>query len=127
MLLYDNPLGETARARLEILRETEDGFRIAEEDLRIRGAGDLIGVAQSGLPRFRIADLETQADLLRMAQDDSRFLLDQDPELEFAARRGGARAALADAARPGDPNALRGLASAAQAFFIRSRQSLTTG
>ncbi len=82
VLLYDNPLGETARARLEILRETEDGFRIAEEDLRIRGAGDLIGVAQSGLPRFRIADLETQADLLRMAQDDSRFLLDQDPELE---------------------------------------------
>ena len=82
VLLYDTPLGETARARLEILRETEDGFRIAEEDLKIRGAGDLIGVAQSGLPKFRIADLETQADLMRMAQDDSRLLLDQDPELE---------------------------------------------
>jgi ATP-dependent DNA helicase RecG len=82
VLLYDPPLGETAQARLEILRETEDGFRIAEEDLRIRGAGDLIGMAQSGLPKFRIADIETQPDLLRMAQDDSRFLLDQDPDLE---------------------------------------------
>lgn len=81
VLLYDAPLGETARARLEILRETEDGFRIAEEDLKIRGAGDLIGVAQSGLPKFRVADLETQADLMRMAQDDSRLLLDQDPDL----------------------------------------------
>jgi ATP-dependent DNA helicase RecG len=82
LLLYDPPLGETARARLEILRETEDGFRIAEEDLRLRGAGDLLGVQQSGLPRFRIADLEVQADLMRMAQDDARLLLDQDPALE---------------------------------------------
>jgi ATP-dependent DNA helicase RecG len=81
LLLYDPPLGETARARLEILRETEDGFRIAEEDLRLRGAGDLLGVQQSGLPKFRIADLEAQAELMRMAQDDSRLLLDQDPAL----------------------------------------------
>lgn len=81
LLLYDPPLGETARARLEIMRETEDGFRIAEEDLRLRGAGDLLGVQQSGLPRFRIADLETQAELMRAAQDDSRLLLDQDPGL----------------------------------------------
>jgi ATP-dependent DNA helicase RecG len=63
------------------MRATEDGFRIAEEDLKLRGAGDLIGVAQSGLPRFRIADLGTQGELLRIAQDDSRLLLDQDPEL----------------------------------------------
>jgi ATP-dependent DNA helicase RecG len=82
LLLYDPPLGESARARLEILRQTEDGFRIAEEDLRLRGAGDLLGVQQSGLPRFRIADLETHADLMRMAQDDSRLLLAQDPDLE---------------------------------------------
>jgi ATP-dependent DNA helicase RecG len=81
LLLYDPPLGEVARARLEILRETEDGFRIAEEDLKLRGAGDLLGVQQSGLPRFRIADLEAQPDLLQMAQDDSRLLLDQDPDL----------------------------------------------
>ncbi len=81
LLLYDAPLGETARARLEILRATEDGFRIAEEDLRLRGAGDLLGLAQSGLPRFRIADLETQTELMRTAQDDARLLLAQDPGL----------------------------------------------
>ncbi len=81
LLLYDPPLGTTAQARLEMMRATEDGFAIAEEDLRLRGAGDLIGVQQSGLPRFRIADLETQTGLMRMAQDDSRLLLDQDPDL----------------------------------------------
>jgi ATP-dependent DNA helicase RecG len=81
LLLYDPPLGDTARARLEVLRRTEDGFEIAEEDLRLRGAGDLLGVQQSGLPRFRIADLETQPDLMRVAQDDSRLLLDQDRDL----------------------------------------------
>ncbi|MCB1370916.1 MAG: ATP-dependent DNA helicase RecG [Rhodovulum sp.] len=81
LLLYDPPLGETARARLEIMRATEDGFAIAEEDLRLRGAGDLLGVQQSGLPRFRIADVETQTELMRTAQDDSRLLLAQDPEL----------------------------------------------
>ena len=127
VLLYDPPLGETARARLEILRETEDGFRIAEEDLKIRGAGDLIGVAQSGLPKFRIADLETQADLMRMAQDNSRLLLDQDPELEVAPRPGRAGAALAHAARPGDPNAFRRLTEAPHLFPVRSSQSLTVG
>jgi ATP-dependent DNA helicase RecG len=84
LLLYDPPLGDTARARLEIMRETEDGFRIAEEDLRLRGAGDVIGVAQSGLPRFRIADLERQADLLALARDDARLLLAQDPGLVSA-------------------------------------------
>ncbi|WP_424930425.1 ATP-dependent DNA helicase RecG [Amaricoccus tamworthensis] len=81
LLVYDPPLGETANARLKIMRETEDGFAIAEEDLRIRGAGDLLGVQQSGLPRFRIADLEQQPGLMRTAQDDSRLLLDSDPEL----------------------------------------------
>ena len=75
LLLYTPPLGETARARLEILRESEDGFRIAEEDLRIRGAGDLIGTAQSGMPRFRIADPETDARLIEMARDEARLIL----------------------------------------------------
>ncbi len=81
LLVYDPPLGETARARLEVLRETEDGFRIAEEDLKLRGAGDLLGVQQSGLPKFHIADLETQAELMRLAQDDARLLLARDPDL----------------------------------------------
>ncbi|MBA3325066.1 MAG: ATP-dependent DNA helicase RecG, partial [Rhodobacteraceae bacterium] len=81
LLVYDPPLGEAARARLEIMRETEDGFRIAEEDLKLRGAGDLLGVQQSGLPKFRIADLETQAELMRTAQQDARLLLARDPDL----------------------------------------------
>jgi ATP-dependent DNA helicase RecG len=92
LLLYDLPLGETARARLETMRATEDGFAIAEEDLRLRGAGDLLGVQQSGLPRFRIADLEALVGLLRVAQDDSRLLLAQDPDL--ASPRGQAMRAL---------------------------------
>ncbi|MFV0358561.1 ATP-dependent DNA helicase RecG [Tropicimonas sp.] len=82
LLMYQPPLGETARRRLEILRETEDGFRIAEEDLAMRGAGDLIGTAQSGLPKFRIADLERQAGLMQVAQHDARRLLADDPVLE---------------------------------------------
>ena len=81
LLLYHSPLGETAKRRLEMMRETEDGFRIAEEDLAIRGAGDVIGTAQSGLPRFRIADLERQTGLMQTAHDDARLLLETDPEL----------------------------------------------
>ncbi|MEO1540470.1 MAG: ATP-dependent DNA helicase RecG [Pseudomonadota bacterium] len=84
LLLYSGPLGETARARLQIMRETEDGFRIADEDLRLRGAGDVLGVQQSGLPRFQIADLEHQGDLMATAQKDARRALDQDPKLESA-------------------------------------------
>lgn len=82
LLMYRGPLGETARRRLQILRDTEDGFRIAEEDLAIRGAGDLIGTAQSGLPRFRLADIERQAGLMALAQSDARALLAGDPSLE---------------------------------------------
>jgi ATP-dependent DNA helicase RecG len=81
LLMYQPPLSEAGRRRLEILRETEDGFRIAEEDLLIRGAGDAIGTAQSGLPRFRIADIEHQPDLMELAQNDARKLLHDDPEL----------------------------------------------
>lgn len=82
LLMYQGPLNEGARRRLEILRETEDGFRIAEEDLAMRGAGDLIGTAQSGLPKFRIADMERQAGLMQVAQQDARKLLEEDPGLE---------------------------------------------
>jgi ATP-dependent DNA helicase RecG len=82
LLVYRAPLGETARRRLTVLRETEDGFRIAEEDLAIRGAGDLIGTAQSGLPRFRVADLESQAPLLALAQTSARAILVRDGALQ---------------------------------------------
>jgi ATP-dependent DNA helicase RecG len=81
LLMFRAPLGETARRRLQALRDTEDGFRLAEEDLALRGAGDLIGTAQSGLPRFRVADAETQGALLATAQSDARLLLHDDPEL----------------------------------------------
>ncbi len=81
LLMYSGQLGDTAMARLKIMRETDDGFKIAEEDLRLRGAGDVLGVAQSGLPRFRIADPETQTELMRTAQKDARSLLESDPKL----------------------------------------------
>ena len=82
LLLYQSPLSETGRARLEVLRETEDGFRIAQTDLEMRGAGDLIGTAQSGIPRFRVADLERQSALMAVAQSDARALLTADPSLK---------------------------------------------
>ncbi len=82
MLLYQAPLGEIARARLRILRETDDGFRIAEEDLRLRGAGEVLGVKQSGIPEFRLADLTIHGALLDAARDDARMIADQNPELK---------------------------------------------
>ena len=82
LLLYQAPLTDTGQRRLAILRETDDGFRIAEEDLAMRGAGDMIGTAQSGLPRFRIADLERQSALMELARSDARALLHDDPALD---------------------------------------------
>ena len=79
LLMYQAPLSESGERRLKVIRDTEDGFRIAEEDLAMRGAGDLIGTAQSGLPRFRVADLERQAALMAVAQSDARKLLADDP------------------------------------------------
>ena len=87
LLLY-GPLGQTARRRLQALRDSEDGFFLAEEDLRLRGPGDVLGPQQSGLPRFRLADLERQAELMRLAQDDARLALATDPTL--AGPRGAA-------------------------------------
>ena len=81
LLMYGRPLGDSARARLRVLRETDDGFRIAEEDLRLRGAGELLGTRQSGLPHFRLADLAAHGDLLAAARDDARLLLERDPGL----------------------------------------------
>ena len=72
LLIYQPPLGETAKARLKTLRETDDGFVIAEEDLRLRGAGRMLGARQSGLPEFRLADLSAHAELLAAARDDAK-------------------------------------------------------
>jgi ATP-dependent DNA helicase RecG len=82
LLLYKGPLGETAKARLAILRDTEDGFRIAEEDLRLRGEGDLLGTRQSGVPGFRVARLEVHGKYLGPARDDAALILSRDPKLE---------------------------------------------
>jgi len=82
LLLYQGPLGETARARLRIMRETDDGFRIAEEDLRLRGAGELLGTRQSGMPAFRLADLALHQDLLAAARDDAKLIMERDAELK---------------------------------------------
>ncbi|PCK85672.1 ATP-dependent DNA helicase RecG [Rhizobium sophoriradicis] len=81
ILVYKGPLGETGHARLSIMRETEDGFRIAEEDLKLRGEGELLGTRQSGTPGFRIASLEAHADLLEIARKDAAYLIERDPEL----------------------------------------------
>ena len=88
LLVYQPPLGEIARQRLQILRETEDGFRIAEEDLRLRGAGEVLGTRQSGLPVLRLADLARHEELVAVAHDDARLVLERDPEL--ASPRGAA-------------------------------------
>ena len=84
LLLYQPPLGEVARKRLSILRETEDGFRIAEEDLRLRGGGEVLGTRQSGLPQLRLADLARHEELIAVAHDDARLVLERDPQLRSA-------------------------------------------
>ncbi|MGE4220731.1 MAG: ATP-dependent DNA helicase RecG, partial [Alphaproteobacteria bacterium] len=82
LLVYGTPLSATARARLAILRDSEDGFRIAEEDLRLRGGGEVLGTRQSGLPEFRLADLAVHGDLLAAARDDAKLILERDPDLK---------------------------------------------
>src|SRR5712675_1546101 len=81
LLLYRPPLGETAKARLAIMRETEDGFRIAEEDLALRGEGDVLGTRQSGMPGFRVARIEVHGKLIGAARDDASLVLARDPTL----------------------------------------------
>jgi ATP-dependent DNA helicase RecG len=81
ILLYKGPLSENGRARLSILRDTEDGFRIAEEDLKLRGEGELLGTRQSGTPGFLVASLEAHGDLLEIARKDAAYVLERDADL----------------------------------------------
>ena len=94
ILLYDAPLSESARQRLDVLRETDDGFLIAERDWALRGGGDLLGLKQSGLPDYRLADPIVHRDLLMTAAQDARLVLARDPQLETP--RGKAVALLAE-------------------------------
>lgn len=87
VLLYQSPLSASGQRRLGTLRESDDGFHLAEVDLKMRGAGDVLGHAQSGLPRFQIADLERDGDVLALARSDAKTLLAQDPKLETARGR----------------------------------------
>jgi ATP-dependent DNA helicase RecG len=82
ILLWHEPLGETAKARLKTMRETDDGFVIAEEDLRLRGPGEMLGRRQSGLEEFRMADPIAHAELLAVAHDDASLILTRDPDLK---------------------------------------------
>ncbi|MBV1704891.1 MAG: ATP-dependent DNA helicase RecG, partial [Hyphomicrobiales bacterium] len=81
LLLYRGPLGETARARLETMRETDDGFRIAETDLKLRGEGEILGARQSGAPAFKFAEPASMPDLLRLARAEAERAVEEDPRL----------------------------------------------
>jgi ATP-dependent DNA helicase RecG len=81
LLLYKGPLTDAAKARLTTLRQTDNGFRIAEEDLRLRGEGEILGTKQAGVPDFRLANLAEHARLLAIARDDAELILRRDPEL----------------------------------------------
>jgi ATP-dependent DNA helicase RecG len=81
LLVYQGPLGAIAKQRLAALRATDDGFVIAEEDLRLRGAGELLGTKQSGLPEFHFADFAVHGELVATARDDARMVLNSDPTL----------------------------------------------
>jgi ATP-dependent DNA helicase RecG len=80
-LLYKEPLGEIAAKRLKVIKDTTDGFRIAEEDLKLRGEGDVLGTRQSGLPGYRIARAESHAQLITQARDEALRILKDNPKL----------------------------------------------
>ncbi|TNE63134.1 MAG: ATP-dependent DNA helicase RecG, partial [Alphaproteobacteria bacterium] len=82
ILVRANEVGEVARARLATMRDTEDGFEIAEQDLKLRGGGEILGTRQSGLPEFRMVDFAAHADLIELARDDARLIITRDPELK---------------------------------------------
>ncbi|MFP4386230.1 MAG: ATP-dependent DNA helicase RecG [Alphaproteobacteria bacterium] len=81
-LVYSGPLGEIAKERLNIMRDTEDGFIIAEKDLELRGSGEILGTKQSGVTDFKLADLSVHGDLLAVARDDAKLIIKKDPNLD---------------------------------------------
>jgi ATP-dependent DNA helicase RecG len=81
LLLYREPLGEIAKKRLTVIKDSTDGFRIAEEDLKLRGKGDVLGTRQSGLPGYRIARSEVHAQLITQARDEALRILQENPKL----------------------------------------------
>ena len=107
LLLHDEPLGETAQQRLQMMCDSEDGFLIAEKDLELRGGGELMGARQSGVPEFRIANVPGFEDLLAAARDDAGLVLSLDPELASARGAGAAGAALSLRVRRGGPSVPR--------------------
>jgi len=82
LLVYTEPLGEMSKARLNVIRETTDGFRIAEEDLKLRGEGDVLGIRQSGLPGYRIARSDVHAQLIAQARDEALRIMKDNPKLK---------------------------------------------
>ena len=82
ILLFQGPLGTIAKERLSMMRETEDGFRIAEADLKLRGEGDVLGTKQSGMPGFRVTDPDVHRDLMEMARKEARLIVETDPDLK---------------------------------------------
>jgi ATP-dependent DNA helicase RecG len=82
LLLYHEPLNEMSKARLRVIRETADGFRIAEEDLKLRGEGDVLGVRQSGLPGYRVARSDVHAQLITQARDEALRIMKDNPKLK---------------------------------------------
>jgi ATP-dependent DNA helicase RecG len=82
LLLYHEPLGEMSKARLNVIRETTDGFRIAEEDLKLRGEGDVLGIRQSGLPGYRIARSDVHGQLIAQARDEALRIMKDNPKLK---------------------------------------------
>ena len=101
LLLYREPLNEMSTARLKVIRETTDGFRIAEEDLRLRGEGDVLGIRQSGLPGYRIARSEVHGQLITQARDEALRIMKENPRLKGAPWRSAALPALSVRTRRG--------------------------
>ena len=87
LLIYREPIGAMSAARLKVIRETTDGFRIAEEDLRLRGEGDVLGTRQSGMPGYRMARMEAHAQLIAQAREEAIGIMRDNPQLAGAGRR----------------------------------------